>query len=105
MLAALMVPAAPQAVEERGQEFSDFLGISGSDLNQLRGWIVQPWIALQPKPSSFPNEQLKIRYTFNSLRAVALGQRLPHVQDNGETGLEDLPAFIPLLEPALRTQT
>lgn len=33
-----------------------------------------------------------------SLSRVALGQNLPHVQDNGEIGLEDLPAVIQLLE-------
>jgi len=41
-----------------------------------------------------------MRYAFNRLRGVALGQILPHVQEDGMIGLKDLPAFIQLLEAA-----
>jgi len=41
-----------------------------------------------------------MRYVFNRLWAVALGQILPQIWENGEIGLEDLPAFIQLLEAA-----
>jgi hypothetical protein len=41
-----------------------------------------------------------MRYAFNRLRGVALGQILPHVREDGTIGLEDLPAFIQLLEAA-----
>jgi len=51
-------------------------------------------------PSRFPDEQAKMRYAFNRLSGIALKQILPHVRDNGEIGLEDLPAFIQLLEAA-----
>jgi len=52
------------------------------------------------KPASFPEEQSKMRYVFNRLRGVALDQILPHVWEDGTIGLEDLPAFIQLLEAA-----
>jgi hypothetical protein len=41
-----------------------------------------------------------MRNSFNHLRGIALGQILPHVRENGTIGLEDLPAFIQLLEAA-----
>jgi hypothetical protein len=41
-----------------------------------------------------------MRYAFNRLRVVALGQILPHAQDDGTIRLEDLTAFIQLLEEA-----
>jgi hypothetical protein len=41
-----------------------------------------------------------MRYAFNPLRGIALGQILPHVEEDGTIGLGDLPAFIPLLEAA-----
>jgi len=41
-----------------------------------------------------------MRYAFNHLRGVALGQILPHLWEDGEIGLEDLPAVIQLLEAA-----
>jgi hypothetical protein len=41
-----------------------------------------------------------MRYTFNRLRGTALSQILPHVRDDGTIGLEDLPAFIQLLQVA-----
>jgi hypothetical protein len=34
------------------------------------------------------------------LSGLALGQILPHIRENGEIGLEDLTAFIQLLEAA-----
>jgi len=52
------------------------------------------------KPTSFPDEQLKMRYAFNYLSKVALSQILPHVRQDGTIGLEDLPAVIQLLEAA-----
>ena len=57
-------------------------------------------MVIRHKPASFPNEQSKMRYAFNQLRGVALGQILPHVREDGTIGLEDLPAFIQLLESA-----
>jgi hypothetical protein len=41
-----------------------------------------------------------MRYAFNRLRGIALGQILPHIQEDGTIGLGDLPAFIQLLEAA-----
>jgi hypothetical protein len=35
-----------------------------------------------------------MRYAFNRLRGIALGQILPYVREDGTIGLEDLPAFI-----------
>jgi len=57
-------------------------------------------MVIRHKPASFPDEQSKMRYAFNCLRGVALGQILPHVREDGTIGLEDLPAFIQLLEAA-----
>jgi len=99
-LAARAAPAVPQAPEDRGQKFPDSPDISGSNRTQLRGWIAQLWIVIRHKPASFPDEQSKMRYAFNRLRGVALGQILPHVRENGMIGLEDLPALIQLLEAA-----
>lgn len=42
-----------------------------------------------------------MRYSFNRLRGVGLGQILPHVRENREIGLEYLPAVIDLLEAAI----
>jgi hypothetical protein len=39
-------------------------------------------------------------YAFNFLREVPLGHILAHIWENGEIGLEDLPAVIKLLEAA-----
>jgi hypothetical protein len=55
---------------------------------------------IQHKPNSFPDEQSKMRYAFNRLSGLALRQILPHVRENGEIDLGDLPAFIQLLEAA-----
>jgi hypothetical protein len=52
------------------------------------------------KPASCPDEQSKMRYAFNRLRGIALGQILPHVREDGTIGLEDLPVFLRLLEAA-----
>ena len=57
-------------------------------------------MVIQHKPPSCPDEQSKMWYAFNRLKGVALGQILPHIRENGEIGLEDLPAFIQLLEAA-----
>jgi hypothetical protein len=54
----------------------------------------------QHNPGSFPDEQSKMRYAFNHLRGVALGQILPHVREDGTIRLENSPAFIQLLEAA-----
>jgi hypothetical protein len=58
-------------------------------------------MVIRYKPSSFPDEQSKIRYAFNRLSRIALKQIMPHVRENGEIGLEGLPAFIQLLEAAV----
>ena len=99
-LAARAAPAASQAPEDRCQKVSDSLVFSWSDRTQLRGWIVQLRLVIRDKPASFPNEQTKMQYSFNRLRRVGLGHILPHVQEDGTIGLEDLPAFIQLLEAA-----
>jgi hypothetical protein len=57
-------------------------------------------MVIRYKPASVPNEQSKMRYAFNGLRGVVLGQILPHVREDGMIGLEDLPAFIYLVEAA-----
>jgi len=57
-------------------------------------------MVIQHKAGSVPDEQSKMRYAFNRLRGVALGQILPHVQEDRTIGLEDLPAFIQLREAA-----
>jgi hypothetical protein len=57
-------------------------------------------MVIRHKPASFPDEQSKMRYAFNRLRGVALGQILPHIREDGTIGLEDLPALIQLLEAA-----
>jgi hypothetical protein len=55
---------------------------------------------IRHKPSSFPNEQSKMRYAFNRLSGLVLRKILPHVRENGEINLGDLAAFIQLLEAA-----
>jgi hypothetical protein len=100
MLAARAAPAAPQAPEARGQKFPDSPDFSGSDRTQLRGWIAQLRMVIQHKPAIFPDEQSKMWYAFIHLRGVALGQILPHVREDGTIGLEDLQAFVQLLEGA-----
>jgi len=99
-LAARAAPATPQAPEDRGQKFPDSPDFSGSDRTPSRGWITQLRMVIRHKPASIPDEQSEMRYAFNHLRGVALGQILPHVREDGMIGLEDLPAFIQLLEAA-----
>ena len=53
---------------------------------------------IRHKPASFPEEQSKMQYTFEHLSGIALCQILPHVREDGELGLEDLPPSIQLLE-------
>jgi len=57
-------------------------------------------MVIRHKPASFPDEQSTMRYAFNHLMGVALGLILPHVREDGTTGLEDLPTFIQLPEAA-----
>ena len=61
MLAARAAPAAPHALEDRGQKFPDSPDFSGSDRTQLRGWIAQLRMVIRHKPASFPDEQSKMR--------------------------------------------
>jgi hypothetical protein len=104
-LAARAAPAATQAPEDRSQKFPDSQDFSGSDRTKLRGCIAQLRMVIRHTPASFPDEQSKMRYTFNCLRGIALGQILPHVQEDGMIGLEVLPALIQLLEAALGIPT
>jgi hypothetical protein len=99
-LASRVVPTPPQGQKERGQKCADSLDFSGSDRSLLRGWIAQLRMVIRPKPSSFPDEQSKMRYAFNRLGGLALHQILQHVQKNGDIGLADLSALIQLLEAA-----
>jgi len=80
--------------------FPDSLDFSESDQPQLRSWIVQLQMVIRHKPASFPDKQLMNGYALNWLRGVALGQILPHVQEDGTIGLENLTTFIQLLEAA-----
>jgi hypothetical protein len=57
-------------------------------------------MVIRHKPASFPDEQSKMRYAFNRMWGVYFGQILPHIREDGTIGLEDLPAFIQLLEAA-----
>jgi len=57
-------------------------------------------MVIQLKPTRCPDEQPKMRSPFSLLRGVALGQIVPHLQEDGEIGLEDQPAFIRHLEAA-----
>jgi hypothetical protein len=57
-------------------------------------------MVIRHKPSIFPDEQLKMTYTFNRLSGIALKRILPHVRENGDIGLGDLQAFIQLLDAA-----
>jgi hypothetical protein len=93
-LAARAAPAAPQALEGRGQKCPDSPDFSGSDRTQLRGWIAQLRMVIRHKPASCLDEQSKMRYAFYRLRGIGLGQILPYVREDGTIGLEDLPAFI-----------
>jgi len=57
-------------------------------------------MVIRDKPTRFADEQSKMRSAFNRLRGVAFSQIVPHFQEDGEIGLEDIPAFIQLLEAA-----
>jgi hypothetical protein len=57
-------------------------------------------MVIRHKPATSPDKQWKIRYTFNCQRGVCIAQILPHIREAGTTGLEDLPAFMELLEAA-----
>jgi hypothetical protein len=72
-LAAREGPAAPLALDDRGQKIPDSPGFAGSDKTQMRGWIAQLRMVIQQKPTSFPDKQLKMQYTFNLMRGVTLG--------------------------------
>ena len=97
-LAVWEAPAAPQTPEDRGQKFPDSPDVSGSDQTQLRGCGAQLRMLIHNKPTSLPDEQSKMWYTFTQLRGISLGQILPHIWDDGTIGLEDRPACIQLLE-------
>jgi len=99
-LATRMAPAGPQTPKDRRQKFPDSPDFSESDRTQLRGWIAQLRMVIRHKPTSFPDEQSKMRYAFNCLRGVALGQILPQVREDRTIRLEDLPALTQLLEAA-----
>jgi hypothetical protein len=85
-LATWAAPQAPPQCEDRGQKFPNSPDISRSDQTQLEGWIVQLQMIIQHKPTSFPNEQSKMQYAFDSLSRIPLRKNLPHVQENGEIG-------------------
>jgi hypothetical protein len=57
-------------------------------------------MVIRHKPTSISDEQSKMPYTLNCLRGVALDQIKPHIEGDRTIGLEDLPAFIQLLEAA-----
>jgi hypothetical protein len=57
-------------------------------------------MVIRHTPSSFPDEQSKMRYAFNHMSGLTLKQILPLFRENGEVGLEELQAFIQLLEAA-----
>jgi len=100
MLAARAAPAGPQDPEDRGQNLPNSPDFSRPDRTQLRGWIAQLLMVIRHKPTSFPDEQLKMRYAFKCRRGIALGLMLPPVREDGTIRLEDLPAVIQLLEAA-----
>jgi len=104
-LAAGAAPAAPQAPEDRGQIFTDSPDFSWSDQTQLRSWVAQLRMVIRHKPASFRDEKSKMRYPFNRLRGVALGQIVPHVREDGMIGVDGRPALIQLLEAAFGTLT
>jgi hypothetical protein len=99
-LASRVAPTPPQGQEERGQKFPDPPDFSGSDRSLLRGWTAQIRMVIRHKPSSFPNEQSKMKYAFNWLRGLSLRHILPHVQEDEDIWLADLSSLIQLLEAA-----
>jgi len=93
-LAARATTVAPHAPEDKGEKCPDSPDISGVDRTQLRCWTAQLWMVIQQKPARFPHKQSKMKYSFNHLRGIAIGQILPHALEDGTIGLEDLPVFI-----------
>jgi hypothetical protein len=43
---------------------------------------------IRHKLACFPNKQMKMLYSFNRLSGVALAQILPHVREDGMSGLD-----------------
>jgi hypothetical protein len=99
-LATRSTPAASQALEYRGHKFPNCPDFSGSDGSGWNGWIAQPRMFIRHDPARLPDEQSKMRDSFNRLRGVDLCQILPHIREDGRIGLDDLPPFIKLLEAA-----
>jgi hypothetical protein len=60
-LASRVAPTPPQGQEEWGQKFPHSPDFSSSDRSLLRGWITQLRMVIRHEPSSFPDEQLKMR--------------------------------------------
>ena len=99
-LPAWIAPTPPQQPEDQRQKFPDSPDFSGSDPPKLRCWITQLRIVIRHTPTSFPDKQSKMWYAFNRLRGIALSQILQHIREDREIGLDDLPAYIQLLEAA-----
>jgi len=97
---AWVSPTPPQQSENRRQKLPGSAEFSGSDRAQSRGRIAQLRMVMRHKPASCPNEQSKIRLALDCLREISLDQISPHVREDREIGLEDLPAFIQLMEAA-----
>jgi len=87
--AARASPAAPQAPEDRGQKNPDSLDCADSDRTQFRCWIAQLRMVIRHKPATASDAQSMIRYAFNCLSRVSLGQIMWHIRESGEIGLED----------------
>jgi hypothetical protein len=94
------IPSGSPGSRRQRPAISRLTGLLRVRLTQLTGWIAQLRMDIRHKSSSFPDEQSKMRPAFNRLRGVALGQILPHVREDGTIGLENLLAFIQLLEAA-----
>jgi len=57
-------------------------------------------MGIRHKAASSPDQQPRMRYAFNRLTGVALGQIAPHVWGDGVFGQGQVSALIPLLESA-----
>jgi hypothetical protein len=66
-LASRVALIPPQGQQERGQKFPDSPDFSRLDRSLFRGWIAQLGMVIRHKPTSFPDEQSKMRYAFNRL--------------------------------------
>ena len=97
---AWVSPTPPQHSEDRRQKLPDSPDISGSDQAQSRGRIAQLRMVIRHKPARCPNQQSKNRFSLDRLREISLDHISPHVWEDREIGLEDLPAFIQLMEAA-----